>query len=233
MFMRESDLCCVCYVPIRLCIGTLFHFYLFINICDRCTKRNECHCTRFAGKLCPKYQTNWWCIKMNQFLCDSIFTHIFLSVVNFVCRNLQAAVGCYLDYYSGMRLPSMQIISDVTIGEGESITPNTEYVLPLTPQRNCIFFLFFLLILFHDVLLCSFVQSWRVKNNGDEVWPYGCYIKCTSSENLPTTAVSPIEPGHCTVVSVKLCSAAELGSFQTKWRLFTSNGSCFGGKFFL
>lgn len=75
-----------------------------------------------------------------------------------------------------------------------------------------------------------FVQSWSVKNNGDEVWPYGCYIKCTSNESLPTTVVSPVEPGHCTVVSVKLRSPAELGSFQTKWRLFTSNGSCYGGK---
>lgn len=75
-----------------------------------------------------------------------------------------------------------------------------------------------------------FVQSWRVKNNSDEVWPYGCYIKCTSNENLPTTPVSPVEPGQCTVVSVKLRSPAEFGSFQTKWRLFTSNGSCFGGK---
>lgn len=44
---------------------------------------------------------------------------------NFKNRNLQAAVGFYLDYYSGMKLPSMQIISDVTIGEGEAITPNT------------------------------------------------------------------------------------------------------------
>lgn len=42
--------------------------------------------------------------------------------------------------------------------------------------------------------------------------------------------VEPIEPGQCTVISVNLRSPCELGSFQTKWRLFTSNGSCFGGK---
>lgn len=76
---------------------------------------------------------------------------------------------------------------------------------------------------------CRFVQSWSVKNNGDESWPYGCYIKSTSNDNLSITPVSSIEPGDCTVISVKLMSPPELGSFQTKWRLFTSNGSCFGG----
>lgn len=81
--------------------------------------------------------------------------------------------------------------------------------------------------------LHRFVQSWRVKNNGEEVWPYGCYVKCTSNENLPTTPVSPVEPGQHTVISVQLRSPLELGSFQTKWRLYTSNGSCFGGKTFL
>lgn len=76
-----------------------------------------------------------------------------------------------------------------------------------------------------------FVQSWSVRNNGEEAWPYGCYIKSTSNENLPVVPVEPIEPGQCTVISVNLRSPCELGSFQTKWRLFTSNGSCFGGKY--
>lgn len=86
----------------------------------------------------------------------------------------------------------------------------------------------FFLFLFYSR---RFVQSWSVRNNGDEIWPYGCYIKSTSNENLPITPVAPIEPGHCTVISVRLTSPSELGSFQTKWRLFTSNGSCFGGNY--
>lgn len=80
------------------------------------------------------------------------------------------------------------------------------------------------------MLIGRFVQSWSVRNNGEEAWPYGCYIKCTSNENLPVVPVNPIEPGQCTVISVSLTSPSELGSYQTKWRLFTSNGSCFGGK---
>lgn len=79
------------------------------------------------------------------------------------------------------------------------------------------------------LLIGRFVQSWSVRNNGEEAWPYGCYIKCSSNENLPVVPVNPIEPGQCTVISVSLTSPSELGSYQTKWRLFTSNGSCFGG----
>lgn len=86
------------------------------------------------------------------------------------------------------------------------------------------------LIFFIYILCIRFVQSWSVKNNGDEAWPYGCYLKSTSTDSLPTTPIDCVEPGHCTVVSVKLVSPPELGSYQTKWRLFTSNGSCFGGK---
>lgn len=58
-------------------------------------------------------------------------------------------------------------------------------------------------------------------------------MKSTSNENLPVVPIGSVEPGECTVVSVNLMSPPELGSFQTKWRLFTSNGSCFGGKYHL
>lgn len=89
------------------------------------------------------------------------------------------------------------------------------------------------LIHFEIRLFCRFVQSWSVRNNGEEAWPYGCYIKCSSNESLPVVPVNPIEPGQCTVISVSLTSPSELGSYQTKWRLFTSNGSCFGGMTFI
>lgn len=76
-----------------------------------------------------------------------------------------------------------------------------------------------------------FIQSWHIKNNGDETWPYGCYLKSISCDNLPVTPVTSIAPGESVVIHVTLTSPKESGSFQTKWRLFTSNGSCFGGKF--
>lgn len=76
----------------------------------------------------------------------------------------------------------------------------------------------------------SFVQSWRIQNNGDEVWPNGCYLKCTSNYNQPDTPVNSLQPGEETVISVTLTSPDFSQSFQTKWRLCTSYGTYFGGK---
>lgn len=43
-----------------------------------------------------------------------------------VCRNLQAAVGCYFDFNAGQqKLPSMKIVADITVGEGEAVAPNS------------------------------------------------------------------------------------------------------------
>merc|ERR1719334_730311 len=59
--------------------------------------------------------------------------------------NLQAAIGAYFDLQqTSHTLPKMSFIKDITIGEGESITPNT-----------------------------SFVKTWLVRNSGAEVWPAG------------------------------------------------------------
>lgn len=40
---------------------------------------------------------------------------------------MQAAVGCYFDFNSGQKLPLMRLLADVTVGEGESVTPNTKW----------------------------------------------------------------------------------------------------------
>lgn len=41
-------------------------------------------------------------------------------------RNLQAAIGAYYDFESpNVNTPSMSFVEDVTIGEGESVPPDT------------------------------------------------------------------------------------------------------------
>ena len=67
-------------------------------------------------------------------ICRHIMTMLFLHF-----RNLPAAVNSYYDYEqsSFSNLPSMSFVKDVTIGEGEAIPPNT-----------------------------NFVKTWRVKNTG-------------------------------------------------------------------
>jgi len=42
-----------------------------------------------------------------------------------IYRNLQAAICAYFDLEHTMALPEMKFVKDVTIGEGESVPPNT------------------------------------------------------------------------------------------------------------
>lgn len=43
-------------------------------------------------------------------------------------RNLQAAIGAYYDFESpNVNAPCMSFVEDVTIGEGESVPPDTPF----------------------------------------------------------------------------------------------------------
>lgn len=89
--------------------------------------------------------------------------------------------------------------------------------------------------------ICRFSQCFKVRNNGDEQWPLGCYLKCTSHTNLPILHLSSMDTNEClhpaeeTILTINLISPLEIGPFQTVWRLCTMNGIVFGGKmvFFL
>ncbi len=43
-------------------------------------------------------------------------------------RNLQAAICSYFEFQSTHKLPNMTLVKDVTIGEGESVPPDTRFV---------------------------------------------------------------------------------------------------------
>lgn len=80
----------------------------------------------------------------------------------------------------------------------------------------------------------SFIQSWKIQNSGDDPWPPGCYLKCTSHPNETEIPINcTLQPAEETIISVSLVSPSTLGSFQTKWRLCTAYGSYFGGKYYL
>uniref|UniRef100_A0A0M3HRS2 N_BRCA1_IG domain-containing protein n=2 Tax=Ascaris TaxID=6251 RepID=A0A0M3HRS2_ASCLU len=127
--------------------------------------------------------------------------------------NLNAALGAYYDYGSpntiGMpppeyttRLPSMQFVQDITIGEGESVPPSTR-----------------------------FVKTWRVRNNGTEAWPAGCYIAYMEGDKLSDVTrswVQPLRAGEEGNVSVEMMSPAMRGIYQSRWQLNTSSGIPFG-----
>lgn len=59
-------------------------------------------------------------------------------------RNLNAALWAYYEYDSPelKNIPSMKFVCDVTIGEGESVTPNTNFVKKWRVRNSGIFILF-------------------------------------------------------------------------------------------
>lgn len=124
----------------------------------------------------------------------------FLDMTNW---NLQAAVGAYYDFNSPQdKLPSMAFIRDVTIGEGESVPPNT-----------------------------AFVKTWRIQNNGNTPWPNGVFLKYTSGDQLgPVNLVSvkSLSAGEFFDLSVNMISPAKTGMYQGQWRVCTPSGQYFG-----
>lgn len=131
----------------------------------------------------------------------------FLDMSNW---NLQAAVGCYFDFMTQSRQPSMRLVEDITIGRGEKITPNTAIQL-----------------------------RWMLLNNGEVAWPSGTYIGLKRPPNvipnLPTLSyedlkyyVPAILPNETVPVSVQLVTPPEEGVFETVWVTYSPNGTSFG-----
>ena len=52
-------------------------------------------------------------------------------------RNLQAAICAYYDFEQpAVKLPSMSFVRDITIGEGESVPPDTNFVKSWQVQNS-------------------------------------------------------------------------------------------------
>lgn len=125
----------------------------------------------------------------------------FLDMTNW---NLQSAIGAYYDFEGApqAKLPSMTFVLDVTVGEGESVPPNT-----------------------------TFVKTWRVQNSGKEEWPAGCRLRFLGGEKMGTidsVSVPTIAAGQSTDISVDLRSPTDPGIYQGRWRMYNSMGTPFG-----
>ncbi|KAK2715285.1 protein ILRUN-like [Artemia franciscana] len=116
--------------------------------------------------------------------------------------NLQAAICSFFDFQHGNRLPSMAFVADITIGEGESIPPNTR-----------------------------FIKTWRVRNSGTDVWPEDTslqYINGTQLSEASGVPVGMLVPSEERDISVDMISPSEAGIYTSYWRMTTSGGSYFG-----
>lgn len=126
---------------------------------------------------------------------------------NNIFRNLQASLSCYFDFVASSNqnngvspMPSMRVIKELTIGLGESVTPDTQ-----------------------------FTQSWLLENNGSVVWPEGCYLKLVSEINNDGKMFVPqVAPQETHVLTISLVSPSEVGQFKSQFCLCTPNGSTFG-----
>jgi len=118
--------------------------------------------------------------------------------------NVQAAVCSYFDleHSSSANLPGMVFVGDITIGEGESIPPSTQ-----------------------------FVKTWRVENPGPDPWPPGVILRFSSGSQLAAVdrvLAGPLDPHTATDISVEMTSPSDPGIYESKWRMSTATGSFFG-----
>lgn len=120
--------------------------------------------------------------------------------------NLQEAVGAYFDLQSGavplLPPPSLVLLEDATVGEGESVPPDT-----------------------------TFVKTWRIQNGGREPWPPGCVLRFLHGSQLSEKTFVPLSclaPDEVADVFVQMRSPGQPGIYQSKWRATTASGSHFG-----
>jgi len=121
--------------------------------------------------------------------------------------NLQLSLSTYFDFIASSNqnngiqpMPSMRVVKELTVGLGESVTPNTQ-----------------------------FTQSWLLENNGTVAWPEGCYLKLVSElNNDGKMFVPPIAPQETHILQINLVSPSEVGQFKSQFCLCTPTGSTFG-----
>lgn len=105
---------------------------------------------------------------------------------------------------STVRQPSMKLVKCCTVGDGESVTPNT-----------------------------NFEATWLIQNSGETIWPPFTVFKEISGylglENVFVN-VPQLTPMDSCKITISLKSPSQKGDFCTKWQLCTNDNTKFGGK---
>ncbi|KAG1672876.1 hypothetical protein GQR58_015797 [Nymphon striatum] len=132
---------------------------------------------------------------------NSVACTFFLDMNNW---NLQAAVGSFYDFGNpSFKMPSMSFVKDITVGEGESVSPSTK-----------------------------FVKTWQVGNSGEEPWPPHCRLEFINGINFghlnSIVIQEPVASKQTTDLSIEMISPSEPGIYESQWRMCTSSGYFFG-----
>lgn len=162
-------------------------------------------------------------------------------------RNLQAAIGAYYDFESPIaNTPSMSFVEDVTIGEGESVPPDTPFTktwriqntgLMHSPMYSTVY------ITFLNVYLTQKMQIWKLLwlwswvfpslwVIGTDAWPSGVTLKYIGGHqfgHVNTVMVKSLDPQEISDISVQMRSPAAPGMYQGQWRMCTGTGLFYGG----
>ena len=162
-----------------------------------------------------------------------------------LCRNLQQAICSYFDcdapkdLFTQSSLPSMVLVKDVTIGEGEEIPPNTKFIKTWRIQNPGTFCCVSMKSSFSP---CPFVSHFENPRShrvlclilkGPDQWPIGCNLRFLSGAQLTSAdriMVDPLLPNQTGDISVEMYSPSQPGTYEGQWRMTTSNGMFFGGK---
>jgi hypothetical protein len=125
--------------------------------------------------------------------------------------SVPVAVGYYFDLEASTvegplreALPAMTFVADITVGEGESVPPNT-----------------------------IFTKTWTLRNSGSTSWPAGCSLRLSSGHSMGLSTASPpkipqVTPSCTTNLTLQMTSPAEPGIYESQWRLATPTGAFFG-----
>lgn len=133
----------------------------------------------FFVNLCCNIHKSWMNAPYN--------TMLYLLCRN---RNLQAAIGAYYDFESpNVNTPSMSFVEDVTIGEGESVPPDTPFTKTWRIQNTGVQHV----TTFTCLVLVAFVNLYYL--SAWENVSYNCFSDCS-----PLCALQVQSRGHLGLV---------------------------------
>lgn len=136
----------------------------------------------------------------------------------------------------------MSFVRDVTIGEGESVPPDTPFTKTWRIQNTG---LLFIQIKADRKLSCTQTVARNVAPapavltpasslwlSGAESWPPGVCLKYVGGDqfgHVNMVMVRSLDPQEMTDVSVQMQSPTSPGMYQGQWRMCTATGLYYGG----